>query len=466
MFKRKLAGFSLEGVFAVNLDKGAMRSPFVGIGGFGFEGLDFDLLGFLRLKAEHLALRRRTWVSPAGERAEGAALSFTGLNLSILDYPVLRNGAGAFFSLKEDKGEGFWVMLSDPVESSIFKLEWAFIAQNVDFSTDIAKDMLLPPPEKEPGTNPNYDAIQKALYKAWERDDAVSIYPARGAGGRGWTFAAAMTALNGGLAGRALIQDGGFTGLALYGDLLRQLLNWNFVFVGLYRNNISPGEDYFYFSVTLPPFTYGGARFSGGAIAAEFYTSGDFMVDLGFPWPAPGGGRRWERTFGAIVTPGQASGGFYIRKRSQALATGGRALTVAGGFALQWGLGAAFGGGVFEVWVRIGVYIIVEGEVTLRMAGGSFTIIAFTLHGAAGVLVEGQGRIDWWVIRVTIAVRASAEIRASLYWREGEKMVMPIEAELYVSASAEACIGGSCARICRSISVGLSLPVRYQLTFG
>jgi hypothetical protein len=43
---------------------------------------------------------------------------------------------------------------------------------------------------------------------------------------------------------------------------------------------------------------------------------------------------------------------------------------------------------------------------------------------------------------------------------------MPIEAELSVSAYAEACIGGGCARICRSIRVSIDIPVRYQLEFG
>ena len=477
MFQRTLSGFSLEGVFAINFEKGKPTGGvYVGLGGFGFSGLNFDLLSFLVLKIEHLKLMPRQWQYPAlpgqppAPGPKGAALAFSGLSLEVLGYKVLPRGAGGFFSLDKDGGEGFWALLKGPDDPSpLFNVDWAFVAHNIDFSTDAAKMMIVPPPDRDQG-NHDFAQLHDTLAAGWSGDDPaqpVSIFPARDNGGRGWTFAASIQAFNGAFRGRVLIQDGGFTGLALYGDLMKQLFNWDFVFVGLYRHNITPGEDYFYFSITLPAFTVGTIRFTGGALAAEFYTSGDFSCDVGFPWPAAGGGRRWERTLGTIITPGQASAGFYFRKRQQALANGDQALTVGGGFALQWGLGASFGGGVFEVWVRIGVYVILEGEIVLAMAKGApREITGFSLHGAAGVLAEGYGAIDWWVISVRVSVRASAEIRASLIWSKGQKLVMPIEAELYVSARAEACIGGSCARICRGISVSLSLPVRYQLEFG
>lgn len=464
MFARSLSGFSLDGLFALNFDdKGLPKGlPFVGIGGFGFDRLDLDLMSFLRLRIDSLRLGAAPWAAPPN----GSALSIVNASVDILNVKLLDGGHGAFFSSDGTSGNGFWAAFKG-VDLSPFKLEWGFVGQNIEFPKQLPQNMLSPPAAQD--KEENFDDVAKDVVAAWEKG---WIRPAKESTARGWTYAAGLSAFDGAFRGRALFQDGGFTGLALYGEALRKLLGWNFVFVGLYRKNITAGEDYFYFSVTLPPMSFGGIRFTGGTIAAEIYTSGDFAVDFGFPWRAPSGGRQWERTFGTIVTPGQASGGFYLRKRSSHLPdTAAKELTVGGGVAFQWGLGAAFGGGVFEVWVRIGLYVIVEGEIVLNYHDTSdVKVVAFTLQGAVGVLLEGEGKIDWWIIAVRVGVRASAEIRAALIWdgRPGRdnRVLMPIEAELSVSAYAEACIGGGCARICRSIEVHINIPVRYQLQFG
>lgn len=464
LFARSLSGFSLDGVFALNFDDNGLPRglPFIGVGGFGFDRLDLDLLSFLRVRVGRLRLGPAPWAAPPN----GSALSLVDASVDVLNYKLLEGGSGAFFSADGESGNGFWGAFKG-VDLALFKLEWGFIGQNIDFPKQLPQAILTPPPSQL--KEENFNNIAQTIVDAW---DSGWIRPGSGSTARGWTFAAGLSAFQGAFRGRALLQDGGFTGLALYGEALRKLLGWNFVFVGIYRRNITPGEDYFYFSVTLPPMSFGGLRFTGGTIAAEIYTSGDFAVDFGFPWRAPTGGRQWERTFGAIVTPGQASGGFYLRKRSSHLPdTGARELTVAGGVAFQWGLGATFGGGVLEVWVRIGLYVIVEGEIVLNYYDTSdVKVVAFKLQGAVGILVEGEGKIDWWVISVRVGVRASAEIRAALIWdgRPGRdnRVLMPIEAELSVSAYAEACIGGGCARICRGIDVHLNIPVRYQLQFG
>lgn len=464
LFARSLSGFSLDGLFGLNVQAGKFLPtfrPFIGIGGFGFDGLNFDLMSFLTLRIAHLNLGSKHW----SNNADGAALHFEGAWLEIVGIPVLKDGSGAFFSQDHDAGNGFWAAFRG-YDLGLLTLDWGFVGQNIDFPPSIPKALLAPPPDQSGGDD--YSGLAAAINKSWDDGD---IIPASGTAGKGWTFAASIQAFGGAFKGRVLFQDGGFAGLSLWGDALKQLLSWDFVFTGIYRKDITPGEDYFYFSVTLPAMTFGTIHFTGGGIAAEIYTSGDFMADIGFPWPAPEGGRQWDRTIGAIVTPGQASGGFYVRKRETHVpdSNNKQDLTISGGVAVQWGLGAAFGGGVFNVWVRIGIYAIAEGSVTLRHSSSSAQIVAFTLQGAAGVLLEGEGSIDWWIISIRVGVRASAEIRVGLIWdgRNGNAPVlMPIEAELSVSAYAEACIGGGCARICRSIHVGIDIPVRYQLQFG
>lgn len=465
LFSRSLSGFSLEGLFGLNIDSGKFLPsfrPYIGIGGFGFDGLNLDLMSFINLRIKSLTLGRAPWKSGT----TGAALHIEDASLDVIGMPILKQGSGAFFSQDHDAGNGFWAAFRG-YDFSLFQLDWGFVGQNIDFPPSIPKALLAPPPEK--ASSEDFTKLADTINKAWNDGEIV---PASGVAGRGWTFAASIQAFKGAFRGQVLFQDGGFAGLSLSGPALKQLLNWDFAFTGIYRKDITPGEDYFYFSVTLPAMTFGSTRFNGGMIAAEIYTSGDFMADFGFPWRADGGGRQWDRVIGAIVTPGQASGGFYIKKRETHLPdTRLKELTVSGGVAIQWGLGAAFDGGIFNVRVQIGIYAIVEGSVTLQYEPSSARIVAFTLQGAAGILLEGDGSINWWIISVTVGVRASAEIRAALIWdgrdsSPDKRVFMPIEAELSVSAYAEACIGGGCARICRSIHVSLDIPVRYQLQFG
>jgi hypothetical protein len=466
IFARKLSGFALECAFGFNFQSGRLiGSPFVGVRGFGFSGLNLDLASFITVKIKKLELGRKDW--PGGRK--GAAVSLCDGELSILKFKVLEKLSGGYFSLDNEGGSGFWALLKTPeTTGELLRFHWGFAAQNVDFPSSIAKELLAPPPpEGEPN---DVTGRHGALYDAWKTGE---LAPAAGRGGRGWTFAASIGVLADSFVGRALFQDGGFMGLALSGPGMKELLGWEFGFIGIYRKDITPGEDYFYFSVTLPKFTMGTFRFMGGQIAVELFTSGDFMVDFGFPWPVRGGGRQWERTLGVIVTPGQASGGWYVRKRQHMVpqtdnASAHKLLVIAAGIAVQWGLGATFGKGrVFTVWVRIGVYAILEGELTLRLVNSiSPRIVAFHVKGAAGILLEGAGEIDWWVINVRVGVRASAEVRTAILWKEGGPVQMQLGAELHVSAYARACIGPRWARVCKSIDVSLTIPVRHKLTFG
>ncbi len=461
LFARSLSGFSLETVFVLYFDVKQARltgGQYFGIRGFGFNGLDLDLASFLEVKIKSLTLGRKSWKNPS---ADGAVLAVDGVQVLVLKQQILPTGSGAYFSLNGNGGDGFWAVLEGSA-GGLFNVHWGFAAHNVELSTSAAKSLLAPPPQQAQFDSSGYAGIGKTLTADWVSGD---LRPALSGAGRGWTFAASLEALFGTFQGSALIQDSGYKGLALWGQGLKDLLGYQFAFVGNYCKDITPGEDYFYFSVTLPGLTMGGVRFTGGEIAAEIYTSGDFMADFGFPWPAPGGGRLWDRTLGAIVTPGQASGGMYVRKRQ--FHTGDEnGLTIAGGVALQWGLGASFGGVTFVVWVRIGVYMVLEGEVTLAFTP-SAGVTKLVVAGAAGVMAEGYGELNWWIIDIRVDVLASAEIHTVLTWTAADhKAQVLIAADMSVSAHAEACIGGSCFRVCRGISVSVDVPVHQTLELG
>lgn len=471
-FARSLSGLSLELGLGLNFDpkRAAVgKGRQIALRGFGFDGLNLDLLQFLKVSIRRIGLGPMN--SPAGQ-AIGAKLTIEDATVELLKYTIFERASGGFFSLKDGAGDGFWAYFPEkPDKSLLFFFDWGFIAKNVDFDPEVAKLLLVPPPPNE--TIAQAQAAQakgKELAKQWGEN---KIRPATDSAGRGWTFAAGMSVLGGTLKGRALIQDSGFAGLTLWGPELKEWFGYDFSFCGVYRKNITPGEDYFFISTTLPAVTLGTVHFTGGVVALELYTSGDFMLDFGFPWAKEGGGREWRRTIGAIVTPGQASAGFYLRKREASLAQGNEMLSVGAGFAVQWGLGAAFDGGVFKAWVRIGLYAVLEGKVDIRI-GGSTKLLALVVAGAGGVLVEGEGSINWWVISVRVYVCASAEVRLQLSWydpthpqrlTERGKTLLQLRAELYVSASAQACVGGGWFKVCRSITVGLTIPASYQLEF-
>lgn len=474
-FARDFSNFSLEIGLGLNFNRnGAVLtggSKFV-IRGFGFDGLNFDLLSFLKVSIKKVAFGALP--TSAGHSLEGSHLSVSGATVDVLGHNIFENASGSFYSLKDGGGNGFWAYFPPkPGGSFLFFFDWGFVGQNIDFHVDIAKTLLVPPPTNEPKDEAD-QIVQtgKVMATAWADG---KIYPATTSAGRGWTFAAGITLMDGALKGRALIQDGGFAGLSVWGEELKKWFGYDFSFCGIYRKDITPGEDYFFISTTLPGMGIGTIRFTGGTIAIEIYTSGSFMLDFGFPWPGPDGGRLWRRTLGVIITPGQASAGLYIRKRETALVSDvpnetRKQLVLAAGFALQWGLGATFDSGpIFRVWVRVGVYVVMEGRATLIWSGNpaspSADLVALSVLGAGGILVEGEGAINWWVISIRVYVCASAEIRIQLEWAKGKPTTAQITAELYVSAYAEACIGGGCFKICRGIRVGLSIPVTHRLEF-
>lgn len=459
LFGRTLSGFSLEGVFALGRRNGGDLQQYFGIRGFGFDGFNLDLMSFLRLRARRIALERYPTGQP--NAPTGAAVVLEDGSLEIMGVRVLKRVDGGYFSLDKDLGDGFWAILSDPVDFTILKIDWVFAARNIRFSTDTAKLLLTPPPDRskdQPGVTPQ---IGDQLNAAWKSGD---LGPATTDASRGWAFAASLNIFDGLFRGRVLFQDHGFKGLAIWGDALTEALGYEFQLVGLYYKDITPGQDYFYISVTLPAFTSAGVRFMAGQFAAELYTGGSFLVDYGFPWPHPKGGRRWDRAIGTIVTPGQAAGGIYFGKRDE-LVQAGKAITLRAGFALEWGLGAAFSIPTFEVWVRIGVYLIVEGRATLTF-GSSVAVTSLHLFGAAGILVEGHGHLDWWVISVDVGLRASVEVGVGLDWDEPGPVLMNLRAEVAFSASAEACIGPSFARVCKGIDVHMTFPVHHTLRLG
>lgn len=457
IFAGSFSDFSLDLLFGLRLDltRARLADGFgLGVRGFGFEGLNFDLLPFLSLRIKRLDLNKM-------DDPKGAQLTASEISISILGYQIPYTLDGGFFSSDADEVEdAFFVGVKkiDDTTTGLFDFKYGFVGQNTDFSgaPDVVQGFLEAALMPKADQDPQKPLKPDNYLKTWK--------PAhKGGPGSGWTFAAEIAALKGLFTGRVLIQDRGFKGLALYlpdGGVLKEWFSDGFGFVGLYYKGATADDDYFHMSMTLPEIKFPTFPMVGGVLAATIWANGGLQLDCGFPWQ-DGATRRWERTIGLIITPGQGSAGFYVRKTTRETVNGNE-ITLAAGFAIQWGLGGKWGSGAFTAWARVGIYGVIEGMARFTLGSG-FDLQELRVVGAVGVLVEGHAKIDWWVISVEVGVKATAELRMELTYIPHQPILVHLAAELYVSASARACIGGGWVKICKSINVGLAIPVRYDL---
>ena len=430
----------------------------IGLNAFSLPQIRLDLMRFLRLEAKRAAV-----VSQDDAGTKVPWLQILGLSLSILDYKIL-DGMDLYVFSAQGKS-GFFVFLPNAATLGVLRIQWFLAAQNIVIAPSVAARLVSIDTPKTLGDQDTLSADLKAAF------DHNGFLPRPGDSPRGeWIFAAGFDFFNGFVVGKLLFQDNAYYGLALRGAFLKEWLGLDIAASVLYVKGSRPAEDSFVLSLQVPGVTTDSFRFQGGVITLEVAMNGGFTLDVGFPWLAEGGGRRWDRAFGAIVTPWQGSGGFYLRKRNLGEASG-QFLQLAGGYALQFGLGASFGGGIFTVWVTVGIYGVFEGDAYLQ----GTQIKGLVLVGAIGLLVRGAGEINWWIISARVEVVISAEARTTLTWgtvtsdgrllpaAAGDHPTVRVDFEVYASASAEACIGSGWFKVCGGISVSIPMRFSYEL---
>ena len=419
------------------------------IGARGFDKLDLDLMRFLRLRAEHAQV---TTINVAGRDA--AWLSLEEVSLQILGKTLVEHLDFVLFANPYTGRPGVLLRFGSKTDLGLFEISWLLVGHDIRLSDDVARSLIaLDPPSGTDLINQQKllsDDGKKADFVPRESDDGLAA----------WVFAGGINVLSNFLIGKFLFQDRHYYGLALEGELFKEWFGYDFAIAALYVRRARPEEDSLIVSVRVPAVAVGPMAFQGGVITLEVQFGGGFMLDVGFPRLLSNGQRDWSRAFGAIITPLQASGGLYLGIRALTVrSTDPKTQVFEFGYAVQGGVGAAWGGGIFKVWGTIGVYAILEGSVAIA----DKQVVALHLVGAVGVLLRGGGELNWWIISVRIEVVAAAEARATIDWQRGNPVTLQLDFILYASVSAEACIGGGWFKICRGISVGLSLPYRTTL---
>ena len=454
-------------------DDWGLSGQTLAISALDFKPFKLGLLRFLEVGADSLT----TDPSPGPEFAS-PLIRMQNAYIDILGKRIV-TGLSAGFGQRSNGARAFYIADNNPkvpdAIANLFRLEWILIGREVSLNAELATKLLAIP---TPATDDNGAAIRDALDKATTYLFASDEPPSP------WLFAAGISVLDDFLKGRVLLQEGRFYGASLWGKELEELLGWELAITALYIKRARGEEDSFYLSMTVPRIAIGTIQFTGGVIDFEIFCNSDFMFDAGFPHLQEGGGRAWQRALGAIVTPFQGSGGFYLAKRTTArtslVGANQKFLRLSAGYAVQAGLGATFGAGIITAWVTVGVYAIAEGDALLRIDGGKFELWGIALVGAVGVLVRGGAELDFWIISVRLEVVAQAEARLTLAWGEvdldrlrvsgaGEVMkpdgqiTLSFAFDLYFHASARACIGGGPFRLCKEVAVTLAMPVKHTL---
>lgn len=460
-------GFGFKGG-AGALDPGKLA---IGFRAVGFHKFEIDIMRFLRMKAESLSFGRE---DINGHNVKKATIK--GLELDVLNTPILKGLDFYWFAPDDTKSKSllaFYPSTGNGPDLGLLKVHWFLIGKNLYLPENLAKDIIsIDTPDK---VHDHENRIANAIKDAVDRRTLVpanTAQPNRVIGE--WIFAAGFDFLSGFIVGKFLFQDKAYYGIALRGAMLKDWFGYDFAFAVLFIKGDVPEEDSYYIEVRVPKVAVGSFMFTGGVIALEIGVGGNFMLDMGFPWLGAGG-RQWNRTFGAIMTPLQGAGGSYMtyaRKHNSG------DLIAGGGLALMAGVGASFSAGPFHVWVRAGYYAVLEGA--MRVAPKDKEVVALRVVGAVGVLVEGAGELNWWIISARVGIRASAEARATVMWAKRDNLeiydtdpkyktdalTVRLDFELRASASARACIGSGPFKVCKGISASVSMGFTENLVLG
>ena len=476
----------------------------IGIRAFAFDHLDIDLMRFLEISADKVAFTTGDVPDSHGATSKVSWLQLLNVKVKIVGTTILSDVSFLLFS-SQDVGVGFVCVYapSQPLSLSFMRIRWALIANNISLPGDLPQRLITAQPAGDAQDN----QINKDLNDVLSHNKFLAGSPVNAGG---WIFAAGFSVV-GLFDAKFLFQDHAYYGISIGGGIFHDWFGYDFGISVLYIKGSTPDQDAFVVSVRVPFIAIGDVAFTGGVITIEIVMNGGFTLDIGFPVLQADGGRDWSRALGAIVTPFQGSGGFYIRKHQ--LSVGGDKIAqLSGGYAVQCGLGASFGGDILTVWATIGLYFILEGDVYLDLTNPNDRLRALRLVGAVGVLVRAGGELNWWVISIRIDVTLSAEARATLSYGDlqqfadlptpralsaaakefgshdperhvysvatvspsflapqtdrslvsSTEVTLQVDLTVYASAHAEACIGGGWFRICAGIDV--TIPIHCQYT--
>ena len=441
----------------------------------GFDKLNLKLMRFLEISADNLQLESKNNI---------LWLFLQGLKLKILNKTLIEDFTlGHYWG---DQQTGFIGLLNDQFPTlPLIDIDWLLIGRNLLLNGNNNNDLL----KAIVSVDPNPRPLKQEIREAFEQN---ALIPSGNANNIGeWVFAAGFNMFQGFLAGKLLFHDDVYYGLALDGPFLREWFGYDLGISILYIKQESTEEDIFRLSLRVPSISLGGIAFNGGVVAFEIQMNGGFMVDIGFPWLTDAGERYWERGFGVMLGGVMGRGGCYLAKRSNVrsgnVAEGerqGKVTLVEGGYAAMVGFGGEYRSGPLNVSAYAGVYFSCEGGILFFSPldrPQSLELVGLRLSGAIGIQARGIAELNWWIISIRVEVVAGAEARLTVFWgaledyqpgtpnlpaitnNQNARVGVSVDFVLYARVDARACIGKGIFKVCKSISVGVSMPYRTTL---
>ena len=439
----------------------------------GFNKLNLKLMRFLEISADTVILK--------SEEAHPLWLFLKGLKLKILNKTLIEDFTLGHYWEGDQKG--FIGLLDGGLPgSSLITIDWLLIGRNLRLNGNDDNDLI----KAIVSIEPNEDALKDKIQIAFENN---TLIPSAGEHVGEWVFAAGFKMFDEFLLGKFLFHDGAYYGLAIDGPFLKKWFGYDLAISVLYIVKDRPEQDIFRLSLRVPSVSLGGIAFNGGIVVIEIQMNGSFLLDVGYPWLADNGERQWERGFGIMLSGLMGKGGAFIAMRSNSRkkeiggARPGKLTLLEGGQAAMVGIGGDFRAGPLRVTAFAGIYYTCEGSLlffTPNSNTSRLDLVGLRLSGSIGIQARGIAELDWWIISIRIEVIAGAEARLTLFWGalehhqpgssdlpavingDNNRISVRVDFVLYARVSAKACIGSGWFKICKSISLGVSMP--YQTT--
>ncbi|HJV41710.1 hypothetical protein [Caulobacter sp.] len=157
---------------------------------------------------------------------------------------------------------------------------------------------------------------------------------------------------------------------------------------------------------------FGAVSVTLGVIHLDIYTNGNFRIDLGFPY-----NQNFSLSFAVEVFPFVGEGGFYFAyltgatsERVPLVTNGEFSPVIEAGLGLAVGLGKDFQAGPLKAGLKIEVFGIFEGVYApftpYDRASGTDTY--YWIQGAAGIVGQLYGSVDFVIIKAEVAIVARA----------------------------------------------------------
>lgn len=482
----------LQGLLGVAIEEGSakVKDPVFAISAASGRDVKIDLFRILTLTIKELAIGRYERRSPPAplrrlRSRRGAAQKQVGVllakewDLKICNWSFLKDYSKDLLLAHDMDDAGHRGLLAmatrrsaamapAAANDSFFQLEWMLLARHLDIGSGIKEGLL-----DRSGDDESQTSSQVSVVESVFPDKSPRILYADFTGG--WLFGIRFKLGDLFQYCTLVLDDGHFYGIGLKAAWLEAVAGVDELTFA-YIPGPKPSKDKFRTSLRIAALGLI-AQARSGLCALEWSPDWDFLIDLGFPWHGPDG-YDWHRAFSIPMGGYEAKFGLFIQKSSTTGDPSGHTadtITLAAGFGFYYGYFFEADYGIAWVRAGIGIFGILSGSVTLRLAkqgtGSALSVLQGSLvHleivGALGIFAYGEGGVEVWILSARFRVSAQASITITLTYRPNQTAYIAWDAELRAAYSASVRVGSGWFSWTFSVSGSCGIGVHGQTALG